>query len=419
MACDSRVLRTLLLAALISALATTGLALPASPLLGPAANAPFQLLPPIEGELCPGERLPFDFTVTLPPAPAKGDIIFAIDTTGSMGGVIRAAQENALAIMEDLNHLIPDVQFGVIDVEDYPVDPYGAPTNQAYRLRQSVTSDREAVRAAINEMVAGQGGDLPEAYTRLVHEGYADSRIGWRPGARRLLLFFGDSVPHDDNLNEGFSHPPYVPPGRLDGTWETGHPPSLLDPGRDGVPGTEDDLDFQTELRALNDHDVTLLVAVTSSTFPQPDQRDLVVYWNQWTDMTGGRAVPLWNAGDLPQVIRDLVQGTVTHINRLAVYADPEWFDAWVLVDPVEITDIRIPPAGRVFPFYGRVMVPYDASPGTYRFMLRAIGDGYIYGEKQVTIIVRSDCQPTFFNRWYYLPLVTRNYVGPGTRQEP
>ena len=405
--------------ALVWMLATLGTAAASNAPLPSAARGVHQLLPPIEGELCPGEMLPFDFTVTIPATPVRGDIVFAIDTTGSMGGVIRAAQENALAIMEDLNELIPDVQFGVIDVEDYPTDPYGQPVNVAYRLRQGVTDDREAVRTAINEMVANAGGDLPEAYTRTFYEAFADPEIGWRPGARRLLLFFGDSVPHDDNLNEGFERPPYVPPGRTDGIWRTGHPPAYLDPGRDGVPGTEDDLDFQTVLQGLKDSEVTLLVVVTSSTFPAPDQRGLVVYWNHWAGITGGRAVPLWNASDLPEVIRDLVKGTITHINRLAIEADPEWFNDWVFTEPPEMGPIEIPPAGHVFPFFGRIVVPDGTPPGTYHFMLRAIGDGYVYGEKPVTIVVRSDCAPPALNRWYYLPLVARNYGGVGAPQAP
>ena len=400
-------------------LTTLALAPVSNALLSPVERGVYQLLPPIEGELCPGEILPFDFTITIPATPVRGDIVFAVDTTGSMGGVIRAAQENALAIMEQLNELIPDVQFGVIDVEDYPIDPYGQAVNVAYRLRQSVTDDREAVRAAIDEMVANAGGDLPEAYTRAFYEAFADPDVGWRPGARHLLLFFGDSVPHDDNLNAGFERPPYVPPGRTDGIWNSGHPPRYLDPGRDGIPGTDDDLDFQAVLQSLAENEITLLVVVTSSTFPEPDQRELVVYWNYWAGITGGRAVPLWNAGDLPQVIRDLVQGTVTRINRLAIEADPERFDAWVFTEPPEMGPILIPPAGHVFPFFGRVVVPFDTPPGTYRFMLRAVGDGHIYGEKPVTIVVRDDCEPPLFSRWYYLPLVARNYAGVGARQEP
>jgi hypothetical protein len=123
----------------------------------------------------------------------------------------------------------------------------------------------------------------------------------------------------------------------------------------------------------------------------------------------------------LPEIIHDLVEGTITRIKHLAIYANPELFDPWVFVTPVEITDITIPPAGQVFPFFGRIVVPLGTPPGTYRFMLQAIGDGYVYGERPVTIVVPPDCQPTRppFTRWYYLPIIAHNHPGPGAQDAP
>lgn len=372
---------------------------------------PHQLLPPIDEELCPGEVLPFELTIYLPRTPAKGDIVFAFDTTGSMAPVIRSAQENAIRIMDDLNRLISDVQFGVIDLEDYPLEPYGFPDhNEAYRLRQPLTSDRDAVRFAIDELSANAGGDQPEAYTRAIYEAHADQRIGWRDDARRLTLVFGDSFSHDDALNEGISNPPYRPPSNL--RWRTGHEPSFLDPGRDGVPGTPDDLDFQTELAALADHDITLLSVVTPVWFPEPTQSDLVIYWNAWAVQTGGRAVPLWHAGDLPELIRDLVEETIVGvIKRLALDTEPEFFEPWVYSDPAEITDIPIPSDGE-YSFLGRIEAPADVKAGTYRFRIIAVGDGIPYGEIPVTITVPEECFPEpEYPTWYYLPLIAAEHA--------
>jgi len=88
-------------------------------------------------------------------------------------------------------------------------------------------------QAAINAMTLGDGEDGPEDYTRAFFESYADSAVGWRDGAQRILVHFGDNVPHDNNLNEGVTT----------GTWSTGG-----DPGRDELQGTADDLDLQTVL---------------------------------------------------------------------------------------------------------------------------------------------------------------------------
>lgn len=372
-----------------------------------------QLLPPVDEDLCPGEVLSFELTIHLPRTPAKGDLVFAFDSTGSMGGVIEAAQINATRIMDDLNRLISDVRFGVIDIEDYPLEPYGVPNiNEPYRLRQHLTADRNAIRFAIEELSPNSGSDLPEAYTRAIYEAHADPNIGWREDARRLLLLFGDSVAHDDGLNEGIPNPPYHPFSNPH--WRTGYAPTYLDPGRDGVPGTPDDLDFQTELTALIDQDITLLSVVTSSTFLRPNQGELVIYWNTWATQTGGKAVPLWNASDLPELIRDLVEETIVGvIKRLALQTEPDSFETWVYSDPAEITDITVPSDG-AFSFIGKVQPPTDAKAGTYQFRIVAVGDGIPYGEVPVTITVPEECFPDpEYPNWYYLPLIAAERVEP------
>lgn len=366
------------------------------------------MLPPIEEELCPGEVHGFQFKVVLPRTPAKGDIIFAFDTTGSMGPVITAAQDNAIRIMNDLNNLISDVWFGVMDLEDYPVHPYGAEENEAYRLRQPLTGDWDAVRSAIDALQANSGSDQPEAYTRALYEAYADPVIGWRENARRLLLLFGDSFAHDYDLNEGIPSPPYMNKGYR---WETGYPPSFMDPGRDGAPDTADDLDFQAELAQLANRDTTLLSVVPEPWYPTPTQEELVTYWNFWGSQTGGKAVRLWDAGDLPELIRSLVEETIVGmIKRMAVETEPERFSAWVYSDPAEIRDIPIPTDGEIS-FLGRVQVPNDARAGAYRFRVMVVGDGIVYGVKPVTITVPAECFPVpEYPYWYYLPLVVKNY---------
>ncbi|MFQ5595222.1 MAG: vWA domain-containing protein [Anaerolineae bacterium] len=371
---------------------------------------PNQLLPPIDENMCPGEIYPFELTIYLPRTPAKGDIVFAFDTTGSMAPVIYSAQENAIRIMDDLNRLISDVQFGVMDIEDYPLEPYGANDNQAYRLHQSLTTDRNAVRFAIDTLEANSGSDQPEAYTRAVYEAHADSRLGWRENARHLLLIFGDSFPHDNDLNEGMAHPPHRNKGPR---WETGHPPSLLDLGRDGVPGTSDDLDFQTELATLVERDITLLSVVTPAFgYPAPTQMELVTYWNFWAAPSGGKSVPLWNAGDLPELIRNIVEDTIVGvIKRLTLETEPEFFTSWVVFDPAEINDIEIPMSGALS-FLGRVEAPPDALAGTYDFRIIAVGDGIVYGEKQVRITVPEQCFPDRdYPNWFYLPLIMKAHA--------
>ncbi len=353
--------------------------------------------PTFEATLCPGQSAHETKRIFIPAAPGKADIVFAFDASGSMESEIGAAQSSASQIMNDLAALIPDVQFGVTDFLDYPTGEYGGSGDHAYLLRQAITGDRNAVQSAINAVEVGIGNDYPEAYTRALYESYSDSSLGWRRDSRRFLIVFGDSVAHDDDLNAGVSSPPY----HAGTTWRTGYAPTYLDPGRDGVPGTGDDLDFQTALNGMRANNVTLLFVVpnhASPVFPDDSSDDigkLYTYWKGWAGRTGagGDAVKLANAADLPAAIRDLVTSASSHISRLELVADPSSYQSWLTVNPPAYTNLTIPPSGLTVTFE----VDFTVPPGTpvgqdYKFIVRAIGDGAVYGGQGVTIHVPASC---------------------------
>ncbi|MFN8473800.1 MAG: VWA domain-containing protein [Anaerolineae bacterium] len=347
--------------------------------------------------LCPGQSAHETKHIFIPPAPGKADIVFAFDASGSMRNEIGAAQSSASQIMNDLAALIPDVQFGVMDFLDYPTSPYGASSDHAYLLRQAVTGDRNAVQSAINAVTTGNGGDEPEAYTRALYESYSDTAIGWRRDARRFLIMFGDSVAHDDDLNYGVPNPAY----HTGTTWRTGYAPSYLDPGRDGVPGTGDDLDLQTVLSSMEASGVTLLFVVPNHyapvfpDLPSASVDTLYAYWQWWAYQTGagGDAVKLTNAADLPAAIKNLVTSASSHISRLELVADPSSYQSWLTVNPPAYTNLTIPPGGLTVDFDVEIRVPPGTAVGQdYSFAVRAVGDGAVYGGQGVTVHVPANC---------------------------
>lgn len=341
--------------------------------------------------LCPGESATEVKPVHVPAAPARADLVFAFDTTGSMGPVLAAAKTNALAIMADLARLIPDIQFGVVDFRDYPLEPFGEAGDWPYRLRQSVSGDRGAVAAAIAATAANQGGDAPEAYSRALHEAVVDGSIGWRADARRFVVMFGDDVPHDDDLNAGLSLQP-VNPG---GSWCGSTPSCRRDPGRDGVPGSADDLDLQSVLAAFSASRATLLFVVSGG--GSTSQANLTQYWRQWArwNGAGGDALALAAASGLPAAIQDLVSGASRRISRLELRAFPAEYQAWLTSTPPAFTDLEVPPAGLNLSFTARFTVPPGTAPGTYRFAVKAVGDGAVYAEQGVVIRVPDCATPT------------------------
>lgn len=292
-----------------------------------------------------------------------------------MSAEISEAKSSAIDIMTNLGSLISDAQFGVMSFMDYPhsyTDYFGytatygsaAYGDYAYSLDQPVTSDTTQVSNTINALVLGSGQDGPQDYTRIMYESYADAAVGWRTGAKRILVMFGDAVPHDNNLNEGI----------FAGTYSTGG-----DPGRDEIQETADDLDLQTVLGEMDTNNVVLLYV---------DSGGLADYWNYWTSLTGGARYDLTSAEDIPDAIQTLVGEEAAHVDTLTLKAETG-YEAWLTsVVPTEYTDVDIPEEGATREFDITITVPSGTLPGTYVFNIIADADGASYGEQMVTINV-------------------------------
>ncbi len=257
-------------------------------------------------------------TIALPP---KVDLLFSLDLTGSMGGEIDQIKVQIDEIMAGLRNAAPDTdfRFGVVSYEDYAgffnssscpdstyASTYGSSGDEPFRVSQPLTADDAAVSTVINALQLGSGGDGPQSYGRVFWEvGQADTmaQLGVRGDALKLVVNFGDNVPHDPDLNAGIE-PPLEP--SFPSPFDTGY-----DPGRNGaIDCGGDDIDFQDDaVAALTSADIHLL-HVDSSGDP-----DLEVYWNLWASQTGGEFAAINPDGsvpgglDLTQLIIELLQG--------------------------------------------------------------------------------------------------------------
>lgn len=242
--------------------------------------------------------------------PAKVDVVLSMDLTGSMGGVLDQAKSQVTQAIADIKAASPstDFRFAVTSYEDYPgiydsskcgtstySESYGSAPDAPFRVNQVITADGATVQSAINALQLGGGDDGPEAYARALWEvAQPDTgmTLGLRPDALKLVVNFGDNVPHDPNINEG------VDGGELAG--DTG-----IDPGRNGVIDCGgDDLDFQKDtLGSLKTAKVKLLeVDSSGGTSIEP-------YWRYWASQTGGAYTKL-NRDDgrsLSEVILELL----------------------------------------------------------------------------------------------------------------
>jgi len=260
-----------------------------------------------------GDCVTVDKAVCLPPAPPVVDVVIAFDTTGSMGGELAQMQANLQAFLNQVRAALPssDIRFGLVSFKDYPNSyiscgysaRYSLPQDEPFRVESPVGSTDLEILAAVNALTTGGGQDAPEAYGRVLWEmTQPDSGVSFRPNSARFVLLVGDAVPHDCALAAGVL-------GCI-ARATTG-----IDPGRDGLIGTLDDIDFQDlALRSLAEQRISVL-ALFSSPFG-------LCAWQRWTGVTGGKAVQASRDGvlvpgtnlvrDLVEVIRDPRVGRVT-----------------------------------------------------------------------------------------------------------
>jgi hypothetical protein len=326
------------------------------------------------------ESLPQTANVDIAEVPPKADVLFAFDLTGSMGGVLNTVKAKADDIMNQLNTLGSDVNFGVISFKDYNGNfssygyssYYGSSTDFPYNLDSSVSSDITAVSTTINNLSYSGGSDGPESYTRALYESYSDDSIGWRTGARKVVVMFGDNIPHDNDLNEGV-------PGKT-GTLSTGG-----DPGRDVTILTADDLDLQTVLAEMNSNNVVLIAAQKSGAY--------LDYWTHWASLTGGTA---FNASleSLSTDIVNQVTGLLTEPVVTGLTLVPEvGYDMWIdNLMPMEYTG----PTGVTVPFDYNLKVPVGTPDGVYNFVLSALDTNMVnYGDISITVTVVNTIEAT------------------------
>ncbi|MCC6421596.1 MAG: VWA domain-containing protein [Gemmataceae bacterium] len=117
------------------------------------------------------------------------DLAFVVDTTGSMGNLIGAAQQQMIKLIAELTGAADiDLRLGVVEYRDHP------PQDQLVARAYPFTADLKQAQATINSLRANGGGDGPES----VLDGVAAAarELEWRPHARRLAVLVGDWPPH-------------------------------------------------------------------------------------------------------------------------------------------------------------------------------------------------------------------------------
>ncbi len=117
----------------------------------------------------------------------KVDVVFAVDTTGSMGGLIDGAKRTVWSIATHIKDLDKDADLhvGLVAYRDLG-DEY---VTKDFAL----TDDMDAVFTELSAYQAAGGGDIPEDVDAALYD--AVHKMQWRDGAKKLVFLVGDAPP--------------------------------------------------------------------------------------------------------------------------------------------------------------------------------------------------------------------------------
>lgn len=135
-----------------------------------------------------GFREKIEVTIPAQPISEMVDVYFLADNTGSMGTAIANVQAGASTIMSTLAGLVPDIQFGAGNYRDFT-------DATAFQNQQVITANQAAVTAAIGAWSASGGDDEPEGQLFALQQ--LPAVAGWRPGAMKFIVWFGDAPGHE------------------------------------------------------------------------------------------------------------------------------------------------------------------------------------------------------------------------------
>jgi Mg-chelatase subunit ChlD len=134
--------------------------------------------------------------IVAPVGNPKVDVVFVLDTTGSMSGLIQTAKEKIWSIATTMASAqpTPEIRIGLVAYRDRG-DHYVTKV-------VDLSDDLDSVYATLMDFQADGGGDTPESVNKALYDAVHD--ISWSEGSQAYQVVFlvGDAPPHMDYQNE-------------------------------------------------------------------------------------------------------------------------------------------------------------------------------------------------------------------------
>jgi Mg-chelatase subunit ChlD len=135
----------------------------------------------------------------MPKARPKIDVVFALDTTGSMSGLIDGAKRKIWSIASFIaqGQPKPELRVGLVAYRD---------RGDAYVTRfYDLSDDLDTVFEHLTSFEAGGGGDTPEHVSKALYDAVYRASWSQEQSTLKQVYLVGDAPPHTD-YNDGFDY---------------------------------------------------------------------------------------------------------------------------------------------------------------------------------------------------------------------
>ena len=155
------------------------------------------------------------------------DLVFVLDTTGSMSGLIQTAKEKIWSIATTMASAqpTPEIRIGLVAYRD---------RGDAYVTKTvDLSEDLDSVYAALMDFHADGGGDTPESVNAALSQAVHNMSWSQKDQAYQVIFLVGDAPPHMDYPDEQ-QYPAIVAAAREKGivvnAIQCGDMPNLAEP---------------------------------------------------------------------------------------------------------------------------------------------------------------------------------------------
>ena len=125
------------------------------------------------------------------------DLVFVMDTTGSMRGELRDLQASLLGVIRVLSRLAPTLQVGFVAYKDRGE----AYVTRAFPLSPMDQRNARDIIGFVGQLTADGGGDDPEAVDEAL---VVAVDMPWRAEAQGRIIVIGDAPAHTPNWGRAF-----------------------------------------------------------------------------------------------------------------------------------------------------------------------------------------------------------------------